>query len=513
MNEIELKLQVPEARRAAVDAALAGRAPRRRMRLQAAYCDTPDRALARAGLALRVRREGRQWVQALKGPADDGLTRLEHEVPRPGPAAEPPAADPALHAGTAAGERLRRVLADAPDASLTVLYRTDILRRSRTLRAPHGSVELAFDVGRIRAGDAELAVCELEIELLRGAPRAVIETARRWLARFGLWIDLRSKALRGDLLARGESMAPPRLAGRVRLARGMTMAQAWQQVLRSCADQIGANASQIASGPHADEHVHQLRVGLRRLRSAQRLFGPELADAALGEAAAAVFRRLGGARDQAVIEAEFAPGLAAALRCAGVAAEPAGSAAPETVDPAGVISAIVRAPETQALLLDLLQATSAAPPDTAGVAAAPADGAPTARPLRAQLARRLERWHRRCVADARRFAELDDAARHSLRKRVKRLRYAVEFCASLFPKAAVRRYLRRLRTLQERLGAINDVVMAMQVFREARAGGAEGTHAWFALGWLAARRELLAGEARADLRGFIKARRFWTGCR
>ncbi|MBC8058121.1 MAG: CYTH domain-containing protein, partial [Rhizobiales bacterium] len=81
MKEIELKFQVPAGQRMAVEAAVAGRAPKPRMRLQAAYHDTPERTLAEAGLALRMRREGRQLVQTLKGAGDDGMTRAEHNVP------------------------------------------------------------------------------------------------------------------------------------------------------------------------------------------------------------------------------------------------------------------------------------------------------------------------------------------------------------------------------------------------------------------------------------------------
>ncbi|MES3014122.1 MAG: CYTH domain-containing protein, partial [Pseudomonadota bacterium] len=194
-----------------------------------AYHDTPERALAAAGLALRLRREGRQWVQTLKGAGDDGLTRAEHNVPR-GSAAAMPAIEPALHAGTQVGDRLIALLGASPN--LQTLYRTDIRRRSRALpvRAPGraGSrVELAFDLGRIVAGESAIDVCELEIELLAGAPLAVIDTARRWLPRFGLWLDGRSKAERGDLLARGEAMAAARLAAPAGLDASMDSAAAW----------------------------------------------------------------------------------------------------------------------------------------------------------------------------------------------------------------------------------------------------------------------------------------------
>ena len=545
MHEIELKFQVPKAQSAALDRAVAGRAPQPRVRLQAAYCDTAQRALAKARLALRVRREGRQWVQTLKGATDDGMTRLEHNVPIAGSAM--PSVDPSLHAGTPAGERLRAVLGELPGATdgsgdgaghggLGVRYRTDIHRRSRIQRNAHGRVELAFDTGSIAAGAARLAVCELEIELHSGAPQAVIEAARSWVVRFGLWLDMRSKSERGDMLARGEAMAPARLASAVQLEPTLSPPQALRRVLTSCADQILTNASQIASGEHGDDHVHQLRVGLRRLRSALKLFADLPADlpadapgnAALEAAAAALFRQLGTARDQVVIEASFAAELRAALAAAGVAGEPPPLCAALTeVAPAELL----RAPASQALLLDLLAAMQEdqedEPPAETAEAAEPLDAAEAARAaaalpskksrrkrakrssesaLRDLLATRLNRWHKRVAADARRYRALSDDDRHRLRKHVKRLRYALEFSATLFKPGKVRGYLKTLRAVQERLGAINDVVVAMDAFRNHRD---IDPRAWFALGWLEARRQLLVTQALPDLKAFSRTKRFW----
>ncbi len=535
MHEIELKFQVPAGQRAAVDRAVAGRTPQRRVRLQAAYFDTARRALAKAKLALRVRREGRRRVQTLKGATADGMTRLEHNVALglgPGAAAAPPQADPALHAGTPAGDRLFAALglgtdgadrADRDDGGiadrtcggapigdpLAVLYRSDILRRTRLQRSALGSVELAFDSGSITAGDATLAVCELEIELLAGSPLAVLDAARRWLPRFGLWLDTRSKSERGDMLARGEAVAPPRVAAAVDLTPQMSGDEALRRVLASCADQVIGNASQIASGEHTDEHVHQLRIGLRRLRTALQLFDqtadpatagsplPPVAPA-LAVAAATLFRRLGAARDQVAIEAGFAADLQAALQAAGVSgAAPSAMASGAEEAP----DAVLRETASQGLLLDLLAATQAVEP-VAVRSASPGD----APGLRDRLAARLNRWHRRAAADAKRYRKLDDAGRHRLRKHVKRLRYALEFSAALFPRRAVRRYLAALRAAQERLGAINDVVVAMEAFRRSRD---TDPRAWFALGWLAARREVLMAQARPDLKKFAAAKRFW----
>jgi CHAD domain-containing protein len=110
------------------------------------------------------------------------------------------------------------------------------------------------------------------------------------------------------------------------------------------------------------------------------------------------------------------------------------------------------------------------------------------------------------VAGAERYERLDDEARHTLRKRVKRLRYAVEFAQGAFDGRGVKRYLKPLRALQERLGAVNDVVMAMDTFRAARDTDPQ---AWFALGWLEARRVRLVDRAQPDLKAFAKAKRFW----
>jgi CHAD domain-containing protein len=278
----------------------------------------------------------------------------------------------------------------------------------------------------------------------------------------------------------------------------MDATAAWQVVLRNCAEQILANASQIASGEHAAEHVHQLRIGLRRLRSAIALF--EHPDAALQVGAAQLFRRLGAARDQVVVESEFGTELAAALRSAGVTVPPPAASATAVDAGAGAGAtpvATLRDNPTQRWLLDLLAAMQAVD-ERAVPAAAP--------PLRERLSARLNRWHRQVVADAKRYAELDDTSRHRLRKRAKRLRYATEFCAPLFGRRRVRRYLKALQAVQQRLGAVSDAMVAGEMY--ARRAPAD-PYAMFALGWLTSRRESLIATAAAELKSFTTVARFW----
>lgn len=498
MTEIELKFQVPAERRAAVAAAVAGRSGAGQVqRLQAAYHDTAERTLANAGVALRLRREGPRWVQTLKASGGDAMTRLEHNVVRPGRTAAAPPLDVALHAGTPAGARLAEVLSGAADPVLACQFRTDIRRLSRQVRTHGAVVELAFDTGSVQAETQSRPLCELEIELLRGAPDALLACARQWVARHGLWLDTRSKAERGDLLARGLPYTPARKAVAVRLAADLPAAAARRAVLQACAQQVLPNASQVASGIFGDEHLHQLRVGLRRLRAALALFDgatdTEAEASPLAAVSAALFRELGAARDQAAIGAPLRAQLEQAISSAGLAlvapSLPQGSGA----DPARAL----RSAAAQAMLLDLLDSTL---PKQAAQDAADDSS------LTALLAARLERWHRQVKRDVRAFAGLDDAARHRLRKRVKRLRYALEFTQALFGRKKLARYLRALSDLQDRLGTLNDVGVAITAFRSASPADAAVA---FALGWLVARREALAAACAPELEAFTRARRPW----
>ncbi len=77
--ETELKFQVPRGQRGLLRQAVAT-ATAATTRLQAVYADTAGLHLAAAGMALRLRKEGRVWVQTLKGRGDGLASRFEHEV-------------------------------------------------------------------------------------------------------------------------------------------------------------------------------------------------------------------------------------------------------------------------------------------------------------------------------------------------------------------------------------------------------------------------------------------------
>jgi inorganic triphosphatase YgiF len=479
--EIELKFQVPAARRMAVQRAVAT-ATARRTRLQAIYFDTAALALARADLALRLRKEGRVWLQTLKG-RDGLMSRLEHDVSLPAQTGVP-ALDVTRHAGTPAGDALAAVLATLPGgaAELQPLYRTDVTRLHRLVRHGGAVVELAYDRGRLMAGERQQGIDEIELELKAGEPAALVALALRWVQRFGLWWDVRPKSEQGVRLALAREQVPAVKAQGPAWRRGETTPhQALVTALQLALAQALPNAAELASGRGQPEHLHQLRVALRRLRAALRLFAPWSGDPEAALALEAAWREpfalLGAARDADVLAQTLQPRLQAAGAPDVEWPQPPASQAPGDC---------LRGLAFNTLLLQTLAFTLRAP--------AP-DGATTG--LRDAARGLLRPAWRRLLRDVDAFAETDAQGRHRLRKRLKRLRYGMEFLLPLLPKKARRRQLQAVGAALAALGELNDLEVALGICRTLT-----GTQpqAWFAVGWLVAQHEHLLAQAAARLR-------------
>ncbi len=482
MTEIELKFQVPPDRRAALGRAVATKTATR-IALRARYFDTADRRLGRAGLALRVRKEGRRWVQTLKGAGDGIWQRLEHEVPLSVAPGVQPLADPALHDGTPAGDALRQALGDG---QLLAIYGTEVTRTRRLLRVPGALVELAFDQGALSADGRRWPLCELEFELKAGDAAALVALAGRWVQRFGLTLDIRTKAERGDRLARGVRLGAPVKAQPLALAADLDCSSALRQVVANCLQQVLGNASDLTHEADTEpEHLHQLRVGLRRLRTALRELGPLSPElpAAWGEALGTLFGRLGSARDRDALAQTLLP----ALHKAG-----ADDLQLPVIEPEPAAQMALRESATTLLWLQLL--AFAAGSTVSEQAFVPA------------VRQRLGRLFKQVRRDAARFDKLEDEARHRLRKRVKRLRYLSEFSAAPFRARRLRDFLKRLGPAQEALGDFNDVCVARALFKDA---AADDPMAMFALGWLAHERDDAIAHCVEVLARLRRARPFW----
>jgi inorganic triphosphatase YgiF len=483
VTEFELKFQVPRDKAAGVEAALQRGAVERK-RLRARYFDTPDQALASRGLVLRLRQEGREHVQTAKGPGRGGFERLEHNVTLANGEEQP---DPSLHDEHPVGKALRAALDGHGD--LQPVFETDVVRRSRVLKTGGTAVEIALDEGRIRANGASVPVLELELELKEGSPATLVELAQRWCEEHGLWLDPLSKSATGRRLADGVTQPPPVHAGEVAGAKGRSHLLA--QILDAGLQQALGNARELAAGTGGDDHIHQLRVGLRRVRSALREltdWSPLLA-AAAGELEAplkATFSLLGEHRDRSTLLPELCKELTAA-----------GAPLASWDAPLPDVGAAVREASFQQGLLrlvELVQELSAI--DDGSLKAA-----------RADAAARLQKLHRKALHAGHDFVQLDEPHRHKVRKRLKRLRYLSELVRPLFDGDDVDRYVASLKNLQDALGHYQDAAAGRQLFAQ---HAAQDARAWYGAGWLALREEQLAHDCEQACRKTArKARRFW----
>jgi CHAD domain-containing protein len=277
------------------------------------------------------------------------------------------------------------------------------------------------------------------------------------------------------------------------LDRAMTGAALFRAVLKACLAQVLANASEIGEGHRAAESIHQLRVGIRRARTAVRELAPlcPVAGPDWETPFADAFRALGEYRDRHTVVAS----LQAKLAESGSPEPTLASDQGEPPDPVEV----VRAAPFQLALLDALALTLPRPgdPDPQDGKAAPGF-----------VAARLDRLHRQLKRAAKRFETLPAEAQHQARKRLKRLRYLGELAGSLWKTARVERYLERLAPAQDALGAHIDLLVGLELARRAAESG--DAAAWFNVGWLTAQLDASAHRCRRSLRRAARAEPFWA---
>jgi CHAD domain-containing protein len=250
------------------------------------------------------------------------------------------------------------------------------------------------------------------------------------------------------------------------LHRRMSLEDAFRATVLECLAHVAANISPVVRARDM-EGLHQLRVGLRRLHVAFSAFGDEFRTPALMNLKTrtkAFADAVAPARDLDVfIEELFAPiaarlGHEEAFKILRARAEEARrNAWDETV-------------------MHVASAEFAAFQDDAAAAAEARSwlsGQTVAVDLRARLAVRvpvksaaeriMDEQLMRARKRGRHLKSLEEREFHRLRLALKRLRYAAEFYAPLYKKKAVKRYLNRLKKLQDLLGLVNDVAQVRVV--------------------------------------------------
>jgi inorganic triphosphatase YgiF len=276
------------------------------------YFDTPDSDLKRRGFTLRVRRAGDKRIQAVKAAGGGGVAKERGEWEWP---TEKESPDLSLAAGTPRADML------PPDAEkkLRPVVVTDVVRTTRIVDANGTTIEAALDRGSIKAGKTRLPVHELELELRNGTPGALYRLALALLAATPLTVEVESKAARGYRLM-DKSVPRPEKPKAVELGRKVRGVEGLRTIIANGLGHLLANQPS-AVGRDA-EGIHQVRVAIRRLRSALRMLEPRLerhVTALFQDELRRIGRVIGEARDWDIFCLQTLPKSFAELDDAGLA--------------------------------------------------------------------------------------------------------------------------------------------------------------------------------------------------
>ncbi|HEY4252982.1 MAG TPA: CHAD domain-containing protein [Roseomonas sp.] len=446
------------------------------------WFDTPQGTLAAAGLALEQRARGVRQLLVTLPPAGTfwhpGLPPLPSSDPMPEAAeAGPLVAQAAFH-----GRKLSFALSD-----------------------PAGEVEAVLLNGKLRAVADEHPVARLA---LSGPVPAVLAVAREIAAEVPALPPAHALAEQARAIAQGDT---PRL--RRRGAPDPVDAATVEDALALAIGHLAEAVLALAPGARADagpEAVHQMRVGLRRMRSVLKLFrkaadGP--APKALEAGLKVLLGYLGPARDWDV----FTLGIGRAI----------GEAMPEERAVAALLEAAEARRQAAYAALERFLASAdyrlLAWELTGFVAArrwrdeASEEAlALLATPLPSFAETLLEkRWHG-LAEDGAAMAEMDDGRLHEMRLDAKRLRYTAELFAPLWPGRRSRRFLKRLAEVQEALGLANDAVVAGALAASLANGKADRAYAiGIVTGWARARVGKVRREATETWEALDAAGTFW----
>jgi triphosphatase len=505
-TEIELKLLVDADRLAEFSNAPVIVANARnkgsRKHLKAVYYDTPKRALQRNGLSFRVRQSGTRFTQTVKAEfGNDPLRRGEWEASVPSFVPDVALALPFIP------EKLRADLARHP---LEAVFTTDIRRHQRIVDLPSGTVEIAFDQGQLKSGDRSMPVSEIELELKSGNPTAIYELALRLAEHGPAKPSIRSKSSRGFDLAADTPPAAKR-PRKLRLDPSSSLDEAFAAILRACLHHLLQSLPAAEDG-RDPEGIHQLRVALRRLRSALDLMRSVVSlnklDLMRSEAKW-LAQNLSPARDWDVFQQETL--RVVAQGCPAIAGFDALEEAVEqrraaSYDKVRLALADRRASYFLIGLGGWIEARgwrSDVAPEHLGQLAEPA----------MNFARRiLSAQHAKVLKRGRRFKSLTTEELHQVRLAAKKLRYVADFLLPLYgQRKSAKRFSKGLAYLQQELGLYNDMATTASLLADiGTESSSSGTAAAAIAGWQAHAMVGVAPRLKTAWSDFVKTKVPWS---
>lgn len=468
--------------------------------LRSVYYDTTDGGLRNNRIVLRVRTKGKGSptldVKWAADPAHGMFRRGEVEVACPDGRPDFTLFDSAA----------RKMLEEATGAApLQPVFETRVKRKVIDLRHGDSTIEVAVDDGEILAGKLRRELAEVEVEIKSGHDADLYDFAMGLQREFPLTLDFTSKSERGHRLVSGEAPVPVKST-----PLAFSGKPSWDDViaaiLSNTLTHFAANWAALRATDHP-ESIHQLRVALRRMRSALAILNkaaPCEEIVGLREEARMIATALGEARECDVFRDNA---LAGPLKDAGRPAASETLLARVEARRQKVYEGArqtMSAPEAGLLVLKL-QSFIARKPWRASYSGDTPDAIDLARIT-------LEGLHKKARKKGRHLPDISDSERHDLRITLKNLRYASEFFAPLFGHGGTqRKYLTHVAVLQDLLGAHNDAATTGVFTAGLDLAASPELHfaAGHVLGWYARAVTDADAQLMAAWKAFRKAETFW----
>jgi inorganic triphosphatase YgiF len=474
------------------------------------YYDTRDFSVREAGYSLRMESGKENTLQLIEAP--NGASYRYFDELR----WESPIDANSMPRDEIPGDILPARLSGKIGGPLRPVFKVEAETKRYILH--HGASEITATIvdGSVNTESRTAGFSEIQLSVESDAPSDLFSFILGIDETIPLRLSSETEACRGyRLLGNKESGFVKRKP--VKLERGMSCAETFRVIAHECMHHIVANEPAMSAGNA--EALHQVRIGLRRLRLALSLFAPLCADTQVRTIKSEIkwfAALLGPARDLDVFLSEVMlplreqyreePGLLSLQR----------SYSAQRTKFYDRVSQAAHSIRFRSLVLE-----TAAWIETGLWNQSEGTRAARERPVETFAVEELTRRRKKVKKKGADLADLDPDGRHSLRIHVKKLRYASEFFMSLFPgkKKSKRAFLTSLKNLQTALGDVNDIAVRAGLKadviteKKSRVDGQKLQHRAFAAGLIIghqrAKLESIVKTAERSYKDFLDAKIFW----
>ncbi len=476
--------------------------------ISTSYFDTPDHQLHDSGVVLEIKTHGHGYLQSVRADGvrlENGVVHREWENPLPSPDPDPTAI---------ADLDLRTLATPLPGTSLEPVITATIKHTTRRLAiGADGEATLTLESGEIEASGKKRQIAQLALSS-EEAGADLFDLALEISEQVPLRIataDLERKAFE---LLRGDEPGW-RKAIKLGLDADASVETVLHAILEHCLDHLKDNERGTLQSDHP-EGVHQMRVAMRRMRSALRTFRsvlpPDQYDRITDEVKW-LTKSLADTRDLDVFMDEIVGPVAAAFPD-----EPAFEvtmarlAADRDAARAEARQAVASSRYTRFLLETGAWMSRRAwrnqPVSEASII--------LFQPITTLSDQLIAKLFKKVRKRGKRFAEMTIEEKHQLRIDVKRLRYAIDFFSSLYPAKSVKAFIVHLQKLQDGLGYMNDLAVAEELIgkliatADAKSEAAIRHAGALVLGWHTHANIEASRTLAEDVKALISSKPFWT---